>query len=148
MRLRSPSLLHLLPALLVAGSGLVAQAQVTTGSLTLTIADRLSGEPLKNATVVITSPALFQERICHSDARGQVRVLLLPVGNYTATVKQDGFLSAKLSEVRVGVGTNMAQNVDLAPLSAPVGTLTVTTIAATFDVDGGVDFDEPSEADQ
>jgi hypothetical protein len=144
MHLRSPSLLRILPVLLVAGSGIVAQAQLTTGSLMITIVDRTTGDPLKDAKVVLSSPALFQNRVYKADARGQIRAQLLPVGNYSAMITQEGFRGAQLAEVRIGLGTNMAQNVDLAPLSAPGDMMTVTTIAASFDVDGGVDIDDPT----
>ena len=140
MHLRSPS--FLLPALLVAGFANIAQAQATSGALTVVVTDRTTGEILKGARVVLSSPALFQERTYQADARGQIHAVLLPVGNYTATVMHSGFLTAKVLDVRIGVGSNLSQNVDLAPLSSMPGTMTVTTIAASADMDGGTDYAE------
>jgi hypothetical protein len=140
MRSRSPSFLTLVPVLLLAGSGMAVQAQVTTGSLTMVISDRSTGRLLPGARVELSSPALFQKRILEADAHGQIRALLLPVGNYTATVSQPGFRNAQVLDMRIGLGANMAQNVDLASLSGDTGSVIVTTIAASSDMDGGTDI--------
>jgi len=141
MSLRPRFFLFLLPPLL-AGSGLALRAQATTGALTLVVTDRSTHEALVGAHVVLSSPALFKNRTYQVDARGQVRDVLLPVGNYTASVSRPGFLDAKVLDIRVGLGVKLATNVDLAPLSALPGVTVFTAIAAHFDVDGGVDVAE------
>lgn len=138
MRLRS---LTFLPALLLVGSGITIQAQTTTGSLTMVVTDRATGEPLKGARIVLTSPAIFKARTYQADDRGQIQAVLLPVGNYSAMVSQSGFLSAQVTDMRIGLGAKMSTNVDLAPFSSMPGAY-VTTIAASVEVDGGTDFSD------
>ena len=145
MRSRSLSHILFLPALLAASATPPAWAQVTTGALVINITDRNTHKPLPEATVVLSSPALFKDRVYKSDTRGQIRANLLPVGNYTALVNQSGFLSVKVSDFRVGLGTNVAQNIDMASLSGKPGVVIVTTIAASCDVDGGIDIDPEAD---
>jgi hypothetical protein len=142
MKSRSPSFLALLPALLVAGSAFVAQAQVTTGSVTFVVTDRVNGEPLAGASVTLESTALFQPRVYKSDDKGQIQAVLLPVGNYKAKVSKSGYRQVSVSEMRVGLGVKLMQSVSLAQLDAALSQDTVTVIAASGDVDGGTDYAE------
>lgn len=91
-------------ALLVAGQvGLVAQ--VTTGSLAGKVTSP-DGKPIAGARVSFESPALFQPRVLKTDAQGQFRGQLLPVGNYVIRVSADGWIGKTAENIRIGVGTN------------------------------------------
>jgi Carboxypeptidase regulatory-like domain len=125
--------------------GPVIQAQVTTGAYFVQVNDRSSGQPLKNATITLSSSALFQSRIHKVDERGLAHAVLLPVGNYVAEITAPGYRSARVVDVRIGVGANMSQTVDLIPISG--GDVSVTVFAASADVDAGIDFAD-AEADQ
>jgi len=97
----------LLPALVMSLCAQALPAQVTTGSLCGQVTDE-AGNPIVGAHVLLESPALFQPRTYTTDAKGEYRALLLPVGNYTVKVSASGMLSKVASDVRVGVGTNLS----------------------------------------
>ncbi len=84
-------------------------AQVTTGTLTGKVTNA-SGAPVKGALVVLQSPALFQARTLTTDARGEYRALLLPVGNYVIRVSAPDMLGKTASDVRVGIGSNQSMD--------------------------------------
>lgn len=92
-----------------------AGAQETTGALAGTVRGP-GGLPIPGARVALESPALFQARVVRTDARGQFRAQLLPVGNYVLRVSAEGFLGRTAQGVRVGVGTNNVLDFDLSPL--------------------------------
>jgi len=105
-----------LTALVLATCAVLAPAQVITGGFSCMVVDRQDGNPLRKARVVLESPALFQPRVYSTDQRGEIRAVLLPVGNYQVSVSQPGYLTVKLSDLRIGVGTNISRTLDLALL--------------------------------
>lgn len=119
-----------LPIMILAGTGASLAAQVTTGSFVCVIRDE-QGNPLPEVRVTFKSAALFQPRVYSSDARGEVRALLLPVGNYEVEIYKPGYRLALIKDMRVGLGTNLSQNVTLKE---------GVVIAATRDLDAGVEF--------
>jgi hypothetical protein len=137
MHLPNPRKFLLIPVLVAIGS--VAQAQVTTGAYSVQVADRVSGQVPANATITLKSSALFQPRTYKADASGLIRAVLLPVGNYEVEVSAPGYQTAKVLDVRIGVGANLSQNVSLVPVE-PNTPVIVTVVAASADMDGGVDF--------
>jgi hypothetical protein len=100
-------------AMLIAA--LPAAAQETTGALAGMVRGP-GGVPLVGARVALESPALFAPKVVRTDARGQYRAQLLPVGNYVIRVSADGYLGRTVQGVRVGVGTNNALDFDLTAL--------------------------------
>lgn len=136
MHLPNPRKFLLIPALVALGS--VAQAQVTTGAYSVQVADRVSGQVPANATITLKSSALFQPRTYKADGSGLIRAVLLPVGNYEVEVSAPGYQTAKVLDVRIGVGANLSQNVSLTRMEST--NVIVTVVAASADMDGGVDF--------
>jgi len=101
-----------LPALTLLLAGTSLHAQVTTGTLSGKVVDD-AGRPVAQARITLQSPALFQDRVITTDARGEYRAALLPVGNYTVKVTAEGYLGRSAKDLRVGVGSSNAMNFDL-----------------------------------
>ncbi|WP_285576966.1 TonB-dependent receptor [Geothrix limicola] len=99
---------------LAAGCALVGQT--TTGALAGQVKDS-SGKPIPGAKVILSSPALFTPRTVLSDANGEWRAPLLPVGNYKVQVFKDEFVGSEAHDVRVGIGTAVRQDLVLKPIS-------------------------------
>lgn len=140
---------RMLPALALAVCAVMAPAQVTTGGFFCTVLDRQDGKPIHNAKVMLESTALFQARTYVTDQNGEIRAVLLPVGNYRVKVSQPGYQSVLMQDLRIGLGANMSRTLDMALLpgmdraKAQAGSLPeggAVTIAATRDLDGGVEF--------
>ncbi|MFZ1614180.1 MAG: carboxypeptidase-like regulatory domain-containing protein, partial [Holophaga sp.] len=93
-------------AMMLAG-GITLTAQTTTGALRGQVTDD-AGKPIAEARISLESPALFQTRVFTTDANGEYRALLLPVGNYTIKVSAPGKLGKTATNVRVGVGSNLS----------------------------------------
>jgi len=103
------------------------QAQVTTGALKGIVTDE-AGKPIAGAKIVLESPALFQSRRIITDANGNYRALLLPVGNYSIEVSATGKLGKRATNVRVGVGSNLSLPFILTPL--PQASCTVEVVSS------------------
>jgi|GEM_PF-1433766 len=113
--MRRTSLLTL-PALAAAlAGGTTLLAQVTTGSLSGRVLGD-GGKPLAGARVSLESTALFQAKVLRTDANGNYRAQLLPVGNYTIRVSAEGFLGRTAQAVRVGLGANLTFDFALKPI--------------------------------
>ncbi len=69
-------------------------AQETTGGLQGTVKDP-SGAVVPGATVTVTTPTLVGSKVVVTDAAGYYRFANLPPGNYTITVKAQGFDTLK-----------------------------------------------------
>ncbi|WLT32361.1 carboxypeptidase-like regulatory domain-containing protein [Geothrix sp. PMB-07] len=117
MNTRQALMLPAVAAMLASGTSLVAQ--VTTGSLSGKVTQ--GGKPVARARLAFESPALFQPRIVQTDAKGEYRAMLLPVGNYTIKVSAEGMLGKTASNVRVGLGSNLTMDFPLAPPGRSVG---------------------------
>jgi len=115
---------------LVGGATLAAQS--TTGGLRGLVTDE-SGHPLAQARVVIQSPALFQPRTLVTDARGEYRVMLLPVGEYTLKVSRDGYVGKASSQIRIGAGANLAFNFALKAIRTEQAVVEVVATAAVME---------------
>jgi len=105
MNIRTGLKLSTLAVLLAGNGGLVAQ--VTTGALGGRITDG-SGRPVAGVRVTLESPALFQARVLKTDAKGDFRGQLLPVGTYTVKVSAEGWVGKTATGVRVGLGANLS----------------------------------------
>jgi len=105
MNIRNALNLSTVAVVLAGGTSLMAQ--VTTGALSGTVTDE-AGNPISGAKITLESPALFQPRTYNTDASGNYRALLLPVGNYSIKVSAAGKLSKTASDVRIGLGTNLS----------------------------------------
>ncbi len=65
-----------------------------------------TGESLAGATIVIKNQDTGLERRITTNANGTYRFPLLPTGNYMVTAEKDGYLMAKLENVKVNMGNN------------------------------------------
>jgi len=144
MNIRNALNLSTVAVVLAGGTSLMAQ--VTTGALSGQITDE-SGNPIAGARVTLESPALFQSRVYNTDAKGEYRALLLPVGNYTIKVSASGKLGKTASDVRVGVGTNLSMSFALKPQKADAAATVevVTTTAAESKTDDKVSVNYSAE---
>ena len=114
MHMRSAMRMSSLGLLLVSGAALIAQA--TTGSLAGQVNDA-NGKPMPGARVTLTSPVLFGPRTVLTDARGEWRAPLLPVGSYRIQAFKDDYVGSEAQNVRVGIGTAARQDLVLKPIS-------------------------------
>src|SRR4051794_12168161 len=67
-----------------------AMAQ-TTGGISGTIVDANTQNPVADAVVIATSPALQGEQTAVTDASGNFEITLLPAGVYRINVQREGF---------------------------------------------------------
>ncbi|MBI1751845.1 MAG: carboxypeptidase regulatory-like domain-containing protein [Acidobacteria bacterium] len=98
-------------ALLLAGQATLT-AQVTTGALSGRVTDP-QGKPLPGVRVSLESPALFRPREYKTDANGEYRGQLLPVGTYSIKVSAEGWLGKSATNVRVGLGSTLSMDFTL-----------------------------------
>ena len=135
--------------LALAACAVLAPAQTTTGGLFCTVLDRQDNKPIRNARIILESAALLQPRNYATDHRGEIRAVLLPVGNYKVTITQSGYQSVLISDLRIGVGANLSRTLDMGLLpgvdraKAQAGELAmgaVITIAGTGDGNGSGGF--------
>jgi len=98
---------------LAGGSVLVAQS--ITGSMSGRVMG-LDGHPIAGARVSFESSALFQPRVLKTDATGQYRAQLLPVGNYSIRVSAEAWVGKSAENIRVGIGTNNQMDFALRPI--------------------------------
>jgi len=127
MNMRNTLQLSTLAVMLAGGVSLVAQT--TTGALRGQVTDE-SGKPIAGARISLESPALFQTRVVKTEADGSYRALLLPVGNYTLKVSAEGKLGKTATDVRVGVGSNLALAFVLKSAQAAAATVEVVSNTA------------------
>jgi len=113
------------------------QAQITTGALNGTVTDE-RGNPLVGARVILESPALFQPKTLGTNAQGEYRALMLPVGNYTIKVFCSGHQGKTARDVRVGLGSDVSLSFPLKTLPPNAcGTVEVVANRANSPVDVG-----------
>src|SRR6266513_1021441 len=85
--------------------GLPVFGQATSsGSLTGTVTDP-KGAVIAGATVTLVSNETKQEFTAQTNGEGTFNIPSLFAGVYTATVSQQGFKTAKVTEIKVAVGT-------------------------------------------
>lgn len=91
------------------------------------------GEVISGVTVKITNKTTGLTRTVQSDAQGNFRFPLLPVGNYSLEAKKDGFLVLQQDSLRVGPAG--ATTVALTLEAGDVERITVTgAVVSTIDV--------------
>ena len=103
----------LLAAVCLAGAGTAwAQAQATTGVIEGTITDP-SGAAVPGASVTARNAGTGLERSTTTDDRGFYRVILLPLGRYTVTVRAQGFAELTRENLELTVGQTLTVNVSM-----------------------------------
>jgi hypothetical protein len=113
-------------------AGPILMAQTTAGSLTGAVLDR-AGTPLAGAKVILTSKALFTPRTVVTDAKGEWHAFLLPPGEYDLVASRQGFVSATVKHLRVGIGTSDRQDFALAPMKTMEAVVEVVGSSETID---------------
>ncbi len=95
-------------AFLLAGSALVAHAQVVGATLSGTVRDS-SGAALSGATVLVRQLETGASRKLTTGADGRYAAPSVPVGNYTVTAAHDGFAAQE----RTGISLVVAQSLEV-----------------------------------
>jgi outer membrane receptor protein involved in Fe transport len=107
------SSLSLILLILASGNSLLAQA-TATGNIIGVVTDA-TGAALPAASVIATNQGTNAERTTTSNASGQYRFDLLPVGIYTVRVEVSGFSTAQAKDLELFVGSTLTVNMPLKP---------------------------------
>src|SRR3984893_1109051 len=128
--LRSFALSNCLLVTLLFAASVVAQTQITTGTIQGTVLDA-NGAAVSGANVEVKNIDTNFARTTTSDDEGRFVTLQLPPGRYTVTVSKSGFATLVVEKADLTVG--QAMNL---PLSMKVSSVQETvTITATPTVD-------------
>ncbi len=129
------SSLSLVLLILASGNSLLAQA-TATGNIVGVVTDA-SGAALPAANVIATNQGTNAERTTTSNASGQYRFDLLPVGIYTVKVEVSGFSTAQAKDLQLFVGSTLTVNMPLKPgtISTSVEVTTLNQLVDTEKTD-------------
>ena len=105
------SSLSLVLLILASGNSLLAQA-TATGNIVGVVTDA-TGALLPAASVIATNQGTNAERTTISNASGQYRFDLLPVGIYTVKVEVSGFSTTQAKDLQLLVGSTLTVNMPL-----------------------------------
>jgi hypothetical protein len=108
-----------------------AQTSSTSGGVRGVIKDK-AGKAIANATVVLRNRETGLTRTTTSDAAGEYRIGLLPVGNYELTVTASGSRTVKDASLQVLLGQSTGANFSLDKAEASA-TVEVAANAETLD---------------
>jgi outer membrane receptor protein involved in Fe transport len=108
-------------------------SQQVTGTITGNVADS-SGAPIPGVQVRLSNPATGLQRAVSTDAEGNYRFLVVPPGNYTIDVSQQGFKAVRRDGIVVEADRSLA-----VPLRLEVG-----TVSEVIEVQGGAQLLEPN----
>lgn len=100
-------------------TSLRTQTQAGTGQIVGRVVDK-SGAAIPDATVTATNKDTGIVREVKSNQAGEYRLVLLPPGRYSLTIRHEGFKRFETSDVVVDVGAAITQNATL-----PVGEVSV-----------------------
>lgn len=116
-------------ALVAAALPTMASAQdYTSGTLTGTVSDT-GGSPVAGATVTVTSVAQGFTRTATTDADGQFRVPLIPIGSYRVAINANGYEPVTDSTATVRLGGESAYTFTLTT-PGEVSELVITSAAS------------------
>jgi len=93
---------------------ILAQSEAGSASLEGAVADA-NGAAVTGASVSVKNTETGLERNVVSNADGRFFVTVLPVGNYTISVKSSNFADTKRENVRLNVGETSSVNIVLSP---------------------------------
>jgi len=122
---------HWIPFLIVLVLASVGFAQVDRATLVGTVTDP-SGAVVPGAKVVVTAPDTGLRREMQSGASGNFSFAGLPIGNYTVLVSAQGFNTASVKDVRLGVGDSRTLDVAL-EVAGGAAAITVEAQATVLD---------------
>ena len=120
-----------------AGAG-AADAQERSASLTVSVRDARTGDPVELARVVLNGPRTF---VGYTATSGEATYEVLPAGSYSGRVYRDGFQSAAIPPFEVQTGRNVTIDVRLARSTAlkSIGRVTVSNSGAAVRPTFGID---------
>jgi Carboxypeptidase regulatory-like domain len=130
--MRKTVLLSFVLVLLLALSGTV-QAQSATGQITGTVKDA-SGALVPNAKVTLTNQQTGLTRDTHTSETGSYTFPLLAVGVYSVSAEQQGFRTAKQSDIQLNVDQVARIDLDLT-VGATSDTVNVEATAVNLDTE-------------
>jgi hypothetical protein len=117
-----------------------ASAQ-TTGGLSGQIIDAQTQNPVPDAVVIATSPALQGEQTAVTDGTGTFEITLLPSGSYTINVQREGYQPFTQSGLTVRLDRTVKIKLQLVPEAVQAGAVEITVakpvIATTTAQQGG-----------
>jgi outer membrane receptor protein involved in Fe transport len=116
-----------------------ASAQ-TTGGLTGQIIDAQTQNPVADAVVIATSPALQGEQTAVTDTSGTFEITLLPAGTYTINVQREGYQPFTQTGLTVRLDKTIKIRLQLVPEAVQAGAVEITVakpvIATTSETAG------------
>ena len=116
--------------LLFAAPSLAQQRSTLIG----TVIDAKSRQPVPDAIVTATSPALQGEQTVVTDANGQYRIPALPPGGYTLRFEKEQYKPYARSDIQLHLNRTVRVNVELLPESLAE---TVESVGAAPTIDVG-----------
>lgn len=128
-----------------AGALLLALAQPasaqTTGGLSGQIIDAQTQNPVADAVVIATSPALQGEQTAVTDATGTFEITLLPAGAYTLNVQREGYQPFTQAGLKVSLDRTVKIKLQLVPEAVQAGAVEITVakpvISTSSETTGG-----------
>lgn len=102
-----------LAGVMVAGSIALA-AQEITGTILGTVRD-VAGGAIAGAMIIVTNEGTTLSRTVESDANGDYRVALLPIGSYTVKISKSGFTGYEHKGIQLAVNQNARVDGSLKP---------------------------------
>jgi Carboxypeptidase regulatory-like domain/TonB dependent receptor/TonB-dependent Receptor Plug Domain len=93
-----------------------------------------AGENIAGAEIIVRNLETGLTRTVRADARGNYRFPFLPVGKYMLEVKKEGFETARIEEVRVGLGSATNVVVPLALVTLSVVEVQAPRVISAVDV--------------
>ena len=120
-----------------------AQTSSTSGAIRGVIKDK-AGKAVAGATVLLRNRETGYTRTTVSDAQGEYRIGLLPVGNYELTVTASAMRTVKDANLQILLGQSAVANfsIDKAEAAATVEVASVSESLDTTQVNTVVSIDE------
>jgi outer membrane receptor for ferrienterochelin and colicin len=112
---------------LLIASSVVAQTQITTGTISGTVVDT-NGAAVSGANVEIKNIGTSLVRNLTTDEGGRFNALQLQPGIYSVTVTKQGYDTGLADKAELTVGQNLQIPFSLGPAKVEGGTVTVTTV--------------------
>jgi hypothetical protein len=117
-----------LTAIATAVPTLASAQDYSSGTLVGTVKDS-AGVIVPGATVVVKSRDQGFERTSSTDANGQFRVPLIPIGGYSVSITKEGYKPTSDGNVAVGLGGSTAYTFTMAGTDEAVSEIVVTATA-------------------
>ena len=114
----------------ISASAFAQGSAVVTG----TIRDAATKQPIHDAVVTVTSPALQGEQTVVTDAAGHYRIPNLPPGIYTINLQADAYKVGSRTGIELRIDSTIRVNSELLPEALKAEEVVVVGSAPTVDV--------------